>query len=143
MLYVKRGIMTEELCSRYIKNKTLHCYIINSLQEQGYYSPQVCNDPFFLLAQWETKESMCSPDVVFISKGQVGIKNKQLIQNLWVWINKTIMEKLVDKTDQWRQTQNRLLCDTAALVITMTHLKPPSPPPESLCGQQKDPPASY
>lgn len=86
---------------------------------------------------------MCSPDVVFISKGQVGIKNKQLIQNLWVWINKTIMEKLVDKTDQWRQTQNRLLCDTAALVITMTHLKPPSPPPESLCGQQKDPPASY
>lgn len=48
MLYVKRGIMTEELCSRYIKNKTLHCYIINSLQEQGYYSPQVCNDPFFI-----------------------------------------------------------------------------------------------
>lgn len=47
MLYVKRGIMTEELCSRYIKNKALHCYMINSLQEQGYYSPQVCNDPFF------------------------------------------------------------------------------------------------
>lgn len=52
MLYAKHGIMTEELCSRYIKNKkqnkTLHCYIINSLQEQGYYSPQVCTDPFFI-----------------------------------------------------------------------------------------------